>query len=123
MDALSAPHLRQGVELAAFTTWKVGGPAEYFSEPESIEELEALLDWGRQKGLPLQLIGAGSNLLISDGGLSGLVVCSRHLQGAQLAVFVVDAAVVQNCFALRFNRLSRCFNIFLLCSTNQQLCR
>ena len=84
MDALTPQLLRQGVELAAFTTWKVGGPAEYFSEPESIEELQALLDWGRQQGLPLQLIGAGSNLLISDGGLSGLVVCCRHLQGAQL---------------------------------------
>ena len=84
MAAPPAPQLRQEVELAGFTTWKVGGPAEYFAEPKNLEELEALLMWGRQQGIPLQVLGAGSNLLISDEGLRGLVICSRHLQGAEL---------------------------------------
>ena len=76
--------LRHGVSLDAYTTWKVGGEAQFFAEPHSQAELEALLDWGHKQGLALQLIGAGSNLLISDAGLPGLVLCSRHLQGAQL---------------------------------------
>ena len=76
--------LRQGVRLDAYTTWKVGGEAQFFAEPHNQEELEALLHWSRHQHLALQLIGAGSNLLISDAGLPGLVLCSRHLQGAQL---------------------------------------
>jgi UDP-N-acetylmuramate dehydrogenase len=76
--------LRQGVELAGYTTWKVGGPAQWFSEPDSTAQLLEHVHWSRQQGLPLQLIGAGSNLLISDDGLPGLVICTRRLQGAQL---------------------------------------
>ena len=76
--------LRQGVELAGYTTWKVGGPAQWFSEPDSKAQLLEHVHWSRQQGLPLQLIGAGSNLLISDAGLPGLVICTRRLQGAQL---------------------------------------
>jgi UDP-N-acetylmuramate dehydrogenase len=76
--------LRQHVHLGDFTTWKVGGDAEYFAEPDSGEELQALVQWGQEQQLPLRFIGAGSNLLISDDGLPGLVVCIRRLQGSQL---------------------------------------
>ena len=58
--------LRQHVHLGDFTTWKVGGDAEYFAEPDSGEELQALVQWGQEQQLPLRFIGAGSNLLISD---------------------------------------------------------
>ena len=78
------PSLRQGINLSEFTTWKVGGPAEWFAEPESQQELLALLSWGRQQGQPLRCIGAGSNLLIADRGLAGLSLCLRRLQGSQL---------------------------------------
>lgn len=72
------------VGLADFTTWKVGGRAKHFAEPENQEELLQLLHWAEAEGQSLQLIGAGSNLLISDQGLPGLVICTRRLQGAQL---------------------------------------
>ena len=73
-------NLRQDVPLGDFTTWKVGGAADFFAEPENSDQLEALVHWGRQEQLPLRFIGAGSNLLISDEGLPGLVICSRRLQ-------------------------------------------
>jgi UDP-N-acetylmuramate dehydrogenase len=76
--------IRQAIPLRDFTTWKVGGPAEWFAEPASAEELLALLQWGESLGLPLHCIGAGSNLLIADAGLEGLSVCLRRLQGSQL---------------------------------------
>ena len=86
MDSvLAAPQgLRQAVALSDFTTWKVGGPAEWFAEPASREELLAQMAWGRNQGMPLRWIGAGSNLLIADTGLSGLILCSRRLQGSRL---------------------------------------
>jgi UDP-N-acetylmuramate dehydrogenase len=75
---------QQAIPLAGFTTWKVGGVAEFLAEPNSLAELRHLLTNQKQLGAALQIIGAGSNLLISDSGLPGLVVCTRRLQGAQL---------------------------------------
>ena len=78
------PALRQGVGLQSFTTWKVGGPAEWFAEPGEREELISLAAWARAQGLSLRCIGAGSNLLIADSGLPGLTICNRRLQGSRL---------------------------------------
>ncbi len=78
------PGLRSAVNLAEFTTWRVGGAAQWFSEPEANDQVIALARWARRRGLPLQVIGAGSNLLISDQGLAGLTLCQRRLQGSQL---------------------------------------
>ncbi len=78
------PSLRQAVALHPFTTWKVGGPAEWFAEPGSQEELITLAAWAQGQGLALRCIGAGSNLLIADAGLSGLTLCNRRLQGSRL---------------------------------------
>ena len=75
---------QQAISLAGFTTWKVGGVAKNLAEPDSIDALRQLLEEHRQVGEALQIIGAGSNLLISDAGLPGLVICTRRLQGAQL---------------------------------------
>jgi UDP-N-acetylmuramate dehydrogenase len=76
--------LRRSVALSEFTTWKVGGPAEWFAEPGSREELIALAAWAAQQGMPHRCIGAGSNLLIADSGLPGLTLCNRRLQGSRL---------------------------------------
>ena len=78
------PALRRQVSLHAFTTWKVGGPAEWFAEPADRQELIALAAWAHDQGLPLRCIGAGSNLLIADAGLTGLTLCNRRLQGSRL---------------------------------------
>lgn len=68
------------VPLSTLTSFKVGGPAELYVAPRQIEELQASLDWANARGLPITLLGAGSNLLISDRGLPGLVICTRHLR-------------------------------------------
>jgi UDP-N-acetylmuramate dehydrogenase len=76
--------LRQGVALSDFTTWKVGGPAQWFAEPAERTELQQLAGWAIREGLVFRCIGAGSNLLIADAGLAGLTLCNRRLQGSQL---------------------------------------
>ena len=76
--------LRRSVGLADYTTWRVGGSAQWFAEPESALQLQALLAWAQAEGLPSLVIGAGSNLLVSDSGLEGLTICNRRLQGAAL---------------------------------------
>ena len=73
--------LRPQVPLAGYTTWKVGGPAEWLAEPTDLEQLSNLMAWAQQRQMPWRVIGAGSNLLISDAGLPGLTLCLRKLQG------------------------------------------
>jgi UDP-N-acetylmuramate dehydrogenase len=76
--------VRQSVSLQGFTTWKVGGPAEWFAEPGSQDELVELAAWAASDGIRFRCIGAGSNLLIADDGLNGLTLCNRRLQGSQI---------------------------------------
>ena len=76
--------LQQQVSLANYTTWRVGGPAEWLAEPNDAEQCLSLLQWAQTEGLTTRVIGAGSNLLIADAGLPGLTLCLRRLQGSQL---------------------------------------
>lgn len=71
------------VSLANFTSYRVGGNAEWYVEPKSAQEIQAVLEWVGQEQLPLTFLGAGSNLLISDQGLSGLVFHTRYLRHCQ----------------------------------------
>ncbi|WP_258359334.1 UDP-N-acetylmuramate dehydrogenase [Moorella sulfitireducens (nom. illeg.)] len=63
--------------LARHTTWRIGGPADLFARPVTAGEFDFCLDFARQKGLPLHIMGNGSNLLVCDGGVRGLVVQTR----------------------------------------------
>lgn len=72
--------IRSAVSLKGLTTWKVGGLAEWYLEPRNLAALQIGLAWAHQRDLPITFIGAGSNLLISDRGLAGLVICTRHLR-------------------------------------------
>jgi UDP-N-acetylmuramate dehydrogenase len=72
--------IRSAVSLKGLTTWKVGGSAQWYLEPRTLSETQRGLAWARQQDLPITIIGAGSNLLISDRGLAGLVICTRHLR-------------------------------------------
>ena len=83
-DLLESGVLQQQVCLANYTTWRVGGPAEWLAEPSDAEQCLRLLQWAQQEGLKTRVIGAGSNLLIADAGLPGLTLCMRRLQGSQL---------------------------------------
>ncbi|MGA3136510.1 MAG: UDP-N-acetylmuramate dehydrogenase [Terracidiphilus sp.] len=60
--------------LAPFTTFGIGGPARWFVEAASEDELVAAAAWAREHGLPLFVLGGGSNLLVSDTGFDGLVL-------------------------------------------------
>ncbi|MFM7548703.1 MAG: UDP-N-acetylmuramate dehydrogenase [Cyanobacteriota bacterium] len=82
-DAAGAS-LRRGELLRDFTTWKVGGCAEWLAEPTNVEDLQQITRWVRGQAMPLHCIGAGSNLLIADEGLGGLSLCLRRLQGSRL---------------------------------------
>ena len=60
--------------LARLTTIRTGGDAELFARPATIAELEALLRWAARAGVVVGVVGSGSNLLIADEGVRGLVL-------------------------------------------------
>ena len=70
----SALPLEEGYPLRACTTLRLGGPAQYFHEATGAESLARLLALAREHGVPVTVIGRGSNLLVRDGGVPGLVV-------------------------------------------------
>ena len=63
--------------LARFSTMRVGGPADLFAEVRNLFELRGIVRFARQRDIPLFLIGRGSDLVISDAGIGGLVVVVR----------------------------------------------
>ena len=63
-----------GEPMHLHTSWRVGGPADVFVEPRGIKDLKAILAYAKQEGQPLTIIGAGTNLLVRDKGISGIVV-------------------------------------------------
>ncbi len=66
--------LREDVPLAPMTTLGVGGAAKYFVEAASVEEVRAAVECARARGLPLFVLGGGSNLVVADTGFPGLVL-------------------------------------------------
>jgi UDP-N-acetylmuramate dehydrogenase len=60
--------------LARLTTVRTGGPADYFARPEDDEGLVALLGWAGKAGVPVGVVGSGSNLLVADDGFRGLAI-------------------------------------------------
>jgi UDP-N-acetylmuramate dehydrogenase len=66
--------LRRDVPLAPMTTFKVGGPADLFLETTSGEELVAALRLAHSAGIAVTMLGGGSNVLIADRGIRGLVI-------------------------------------------------
>ncbi|MCC6703570.1 MAG: UDP-N-acetylmuramate dehydrogenase [Thermomicrobiales bacterium] len=63
--------------LSIRTTWRIGGPADYLVLAADRAAMLAALEWADAERLPVTIFGGGSNLLAPDGGLRGLVICSR----------------------------------------------
>ncbi|MBV8632007.1 MAG: UDP-N-acetylmuramate dehydrogenase [Silvibacterium sp.] len=62
------------IALAPYTTFGIGGPARYFAEAASESDIREGVEFARSRGLPLFVLGGGSNLLVSDEGFPGLVL-------------------------------------------------
>ena len=67
----------EGVSLSRFTTLGTGGPARWFAAPESLDELVTALEWAADRDEPVAAVGLGSNLLVADEGVEGLVLKLR----------------------------------------------
>ncbi|MBE5783690.1 MAG: UDP-N-acetylmuramate dehydrogenase [Clostridiales bacterium] len=78
-------NIQRDILLDRYTTLRVGGPADYFAEPENEEMILALLQAAKETDTPVLLLGNGSNLLVKDGGVRGLVIrLGKKFSGIQV---------------------------------------
>jgi len=73
-DALGEARVHRHASLAPLTTFKVGGPADWLVDARSGDDIRRALEVAREFNLPVTVLGGGSNVLIADAGLPGLVI-------------------------------------------------
>lgn len=88
--------IQEHVPLAPMTTLRVGGPARYFVEATTVDEVREAVAYSRSRNLPLLALGGGSNVVISDAGWPGLVLRLgilgiNHVHGHHQAIFQAGA--------------------------------
>lgn len=82
----AATLLRRDEPLAARTTLRVGGPADIYVEPSGENALASVVELTRLRKVPLILLGRGSNLLVRDGGIRGVVVRLSHPEFCRIEI-------------------------------------
>jgi len=85
------PIVRQAEPLAPHTWFQLGGAAEFFAEPRDTDELALLLRRCREEEIPVRLLGGGSNVLVRDEGVPGVVI---HLSAPEFAKIEVQGHLV-----------------------------
>jgi UDP-N-acetylmuramate dehydrogenase len=101
-SAFGAERVRRNAPLAELTTFRVGGPADWLFDARTSDEIVAALTLARRASVPVTLLGGGSNVLVSDSGVRGLVI--RPRAGA---VHQIDSAHVRADAAVTINGLVR----------------
>lgn len=74
LEQIVTGKLHQNEPMSRHTSWRIGGRADVLVEPAGIQELQAILEIVNQHQVPITLIGNGSNLLVKDGGIRGVVI-------------------------------------------------
>ena len=78
--------------MASHTTFRIGGPADYFVMPETVEELAKVLNLCKEENMPYFILGNGSNLLVGDKGFRGVVIqLYKNFDGLQIEGTTVTA--------------------------------
>lgn len=70
--------VEKNVPLSPYTTWKIGGPAEFLIKPRTVHDILEAYTFARQLSVPLTIIGRGSNILIADDGIPGVTLLLRE---------------------------------------------
>lgn len=82
LSALYQGVLRRDEPMTRHTTFKVGGPCDLYLEPASLEDLRIAVAFLTQQGIPLTVVGDGTNLLVRDGGIPGAVIALGGIESA-----------------------------------------
>lgn len=92
--------IREQEPMAHHTTFRIGGPADLFVECASGAPLNEIIPAIRQTGVPLYVIGRGSNLLVRDEGVRGVVLCMTEMRGITVSGSTVYAEAGASLFSI-----------------------
>lgn len=67
-------NIEENISLAKYTSFKIGGPAKYFYSAQTVQEIQQVIQFAKEKKLPYYILGGGNNILVSDLGFDGLVI-------------------------------------------------
>jgi UDP-N-acetylmuramate dehydrogenase len=81
--AIGEAAIRFDEPMARHTTLRIGGPADVWFEPQTIDQLQLGIRAAVARGITIVTVGAGSNLLVRDGGIRGLVIATKGLRGLE----------------------------------------
>ena len=99
---VGADRVEQNASLARFTTFRVGGPADWLVTLRGAEEVRAVVELARDHEVRVSVVGGGSNLLVADEGVRGLVI---RVHGGDVAA--LDASTVRADAGVTINGLVR----------------
>lgn len=80
-EIVGASQVRYNEPMSEHTTFKIGGPCDVFVMPQTVEQLAQVIACCEEKGYTYMLLGEGSNLLVRDGGIAGVVISTSALKG------------------------------------------
>ncbi|MCL4142702.1 UNVERIFIED_CONTAM: hypothetical protein GTU68_008558 [Idotea baltica] len=89
--------------MAKHTTMRVGGPAQFWIEPSDFESFARAVNFCKARGIPVRVVGRGSNLLVRDGGIRGAVV---HPKGGSFGEVIAEGTMIRAGVGARFKKLA-----------------
>lgn len=89
--------------MARHSTLRVGGPAQFWIEPSEFEQFADTVNFCKARGIPVRIVGRGSNLLIRDGGIRGAVI---HPTGGAFTAISVDGETITAGAGVRFKKVA-----------------
>ena len=101
---MSELKIQENVILAPYTTFRIGGPAKYFFEAKSKEELIQAIEWAKNNRVRYFILGAGSNILISDKGFDGLVIKVKN-EKLKIKNYISKFKIIEAGAGVRLNKL------------------
>lgn len=103
-------NLKQNEPMKNHTSFKIGGECDYFVMPENLQQLKAVVVKAKELGIPVFVLGKGSNILVLDGGIKGIVISMAGINdidvngdeitaGAGVSVANLCVFALQNCLS------------------------
>ena len=102
LRAMAPERLFENEPMSKHTTFRVGGPADLMFYPENREEVIAAIEAAKAENVPVCVIGNGSNLLVKDGGIRGLVI----VLGDEYAEVCVDGDSIYAQAGVRLSKIA-----------------
>lgn len=102
-DLLSPEIIRINEPMSKHTSFRIGGPADILIMPRTLEDITVSMKWAQDHGISCLLVGAGSNMLVRDGGYRGMII----KLGSNFKGILVDGLMVTAKSGTRLSELSK----------------